>query len=286
MPGSHSVGERKTGERAVKARPLRLDEVLVERGEAPDLARAAAMIMARLVRVGDRYITKPGHRVGPDVQLTVVGRSHEFVSRGGVKLNRALDAFELGVAGLTVLDAGASTGGFTDCLLRRGAALVYAVDVGFGQLRGKLASDPRVLSLERTNVSDLRVGDLQQPIDLCVADLSYLSVLVSLPILAALFERPVKILHLIKPLFEGVALEDSRDPQRLRDCLLQIQTLAEGVPLHLVGFAPSPIRGSQGTIEFFGLFSGQPLARRGLNPDQAVAEATRTEGLDPDTKRR
>jgi 23S rRNA (cytidine1920-2'-O)/16S rRNA (cytidine1409-2'-O)-methyltransferase len=247
--------------------------MLVERGKAPNLARAAAMIMARCVRVGDRYITKPGYRVRVDAELMVVGQSHRFVSRGGVKLSGALDAFALDVAGQTVLDAGASTGGFTDCLLQRGAALVYSVDVGFGQLRGRLASNPRVVSLERTNISDLGTADLRQPIDLCVADLSYLSVSLSLPILAALFERRVHILHLIKPLFEGVGQDECEDTERLRDCLRQIRMSAEKVPLHVLGFMPSLIRGSRGTREFFGLFSSEPKALRAGDVEEAIAKA-------------
>ena len=257
----------------MKSRHLRLDEMLVERGKAPDLARAAAMIMARCVRVGDRYITKPGHRIRADVDLIVVGWDHTFVSRGGVKLSGALDAFELDVDGLTALDAGASTGGFTDCLLQRGAAFVYSVDVGFGQLRGTLASDPRVVSLERTNISDLSTADLRHPLDLCVADLSYLPVTSSLPILAGLFERRVHILHLIKPLFEGVGLAECEDFKRLRDCLHRIRMTAEKLPLHVLGFVPSPIRGSRGTLEFFGLFSSGPNGRQAGSVDEAVAKA-------------
>ena len=240
------------------AKKIRLDDLLVERQLFADRKSAASWIMARKVRVGDEYRTKPGSLVPVDAAPEVVGLDKPYVSRGGEKLAAALDRFGLSPAGHVVLDAGASTGGFTDCLLQRGAALVYAVDVGFGQLRGAIASDARVRALERTNIAALTPDRLDPPIDLAVADLSYLSVSKSLPILASLFERPPLIVHLVKPLFEGLKQSEAVDRRALSDVLTRVADAAERCDLSLQALMASPILGSGGTIEFLGLFRDRP----------------------------
>jgi 23S rRNA (cytidine1920-2'-O)/16S rRNA (cytidine1409-2'-O)-methyltransferase len=247
-----------------KPRRVRLDRLLVERGLLPDLKTAGAWIMAGKVRVGDRYGAKAGELVPAESALEVKGLEQRFVSRGGEKLESALARFSVAVEGRVALDAGASTGGFTDCLLQRGARRVYAVDVGFGQIRGSLTRDPRVTSLERTNISDLDRGHFAEPLDLCVADLSYLSVVDSLPILAGFFERPPLILHLIKPLFEGVPDTQASDLGRIARIFPGIDGAARNAGLVLCELRASPILGSSGTVEFFGLFRGAPQSSPGV----------------------
>lgn len=265
-------------------RKLRLDELLVKREFFADPKTAASFVMARKVRVAGEYLTKPGRRFSTDVPLEVEGLERRYASRGGEKLEAALARFELTVEGSAVLDAGASTGGFTDCLLKHGAACVYAVDTGFGQLRGRLAADPRVVVLERTNISTLTPAAFSTPIDLCVADLSYLSVAKSLPILAALFQSSPRIVHLIKPLFEGIASEKARDLGEIAAVFPTLARAARSCGLSLIDLMASPLIGSRGTVEFFGLFSATPaqrsleeLAARALGEARELIRASEAE---------
>jgi 23S rRNA (cytidine1920-2'-O)/16S rRNA (cytidine1409-2'-O)-methyltransferase len=260
-------------------RKVRLDQLLVERGLCSDPKTAASWIMARKVRVGDRYITKAGTLVALDAPVDVVGLGRRYVSRGGEKLDAALKGFGLSVEDRVALDAGASTGGFTDCLLQHGAAMVYAVEVGFGQLRGSLAADPRVVVLERTNIAALNRDHFRQPLDLCVADLSYLSLSRSLPILRSLFHHSPLIVHLVKPLFEGVAGSEALDRRAIARMFPRLLEAASPCGLHLKDLMASPILGSNGTVEFFGLFSAESgagvpppeLFERALNEAEQVA---------------
>ncbi len=238
----------------------------------PDAKTASAWIMAGKVRVGNDYRTKSGELISTDAEVEVSGLDERYVSRGGEKLESALARFSVPVEGCAVLDAGASTGGFTHCLLQHGARRVYAVDVGFGQIRGVLTADPRVTNLERTNISDLDRERFVEPLDVCVADLSYLSVVDSLPVLAALFDGPPLIVHLIKPLFEGVLPQESSDLAIISRIFPKIAEAARGVGLALCDLIASPILGRSGTVEFFGLFRGasgswsdvEPVAVRAL----------------------
>ncbi|MEK7282271.1 MAG: TlyA family RNA methyltransferase, partial [Acidobacteriota bacterium] len=159
----------------------RLDRLLVARGLAPSRERAQALIMAGAVRVDGRPSGKPGTLVGPEARLEVVGADHPFVGRGGVKLEGALAAFRIDASGRAALDIGASTGGFTDCLLKRGARRVYALDVGRGLLDWSLRNDPRVVVLEGRNARYLEPGDLPEPADLVVIDVSFISLRLVLP---------------------------------------------------------------------------------------------------------
>jgi 23S rRNA (cytidine1920-2'-O)/16S rRNA (cytidine1409-2'-O)-methyltransferase len=186
----------------MKERPKRLDALLVERGIAESRNRAQGLILSGRVRVGDRIVTKAGTRVAPEEPL-VVERSDGFASRAGEKLDAALDEFGVGVAGLACIDAGASTGGFTDVLLRRGAGEVLAVDVGYGQLDWSLRNDPRVVVMERTNVRHLTGEDLPFEPDLLVADLSFISLTVALEGLFSTTPSLREAVLLVKPQFEA-----------------------------------------------------------------------------------
>jgi 23S rRNA (cytidine1920-2'-O)/16S rRNA (cytidine1409-2'-O)-methyltransferase len=186
----------------VKEEAQRLDALLVERGLAESRSRAQALILSGSVRVGDCVVTKAGSRVAPDEAL-IVERGDRFVSRAGEKLDAALDEFGMSVAGRACLDAGASTGGFTDVLLRRGAKEVLAVDVGYGQLDWSLRNDPRVVVMERTNVRHLTGDDLPFDPDLLVADLSFISLSVALRSLVSTTPSLREAVLLVKPQFEA-----------------------------------------------------------------------------------
>ncbi len=232
----------------------RIDRLLVTRGLAPSRQRAQALLMAGLVLVDDRPVTKAGTRVATDAAIRLRGRDHGYVSRGGVKLAAALDAFAIDPSGRICADLGASTGGFTDCLLQRGAARVYAVDVGYGQLAWKLRQDPRVVVLERTNVRHLE--GLPEPIELIVGDLSFISITRVLPAIAALCAPGAELVLLVKPQFEvgrgrlskgGVV----RDPALREAAVAAVLADAEAAGFAPLGELESPITGAKsGNIEY------------------------------------
>ena len=234
-----------------RPRSLRLDALLVERGLFADANEAARWIMAGKVRVADRYESKSGTRVPIDAAVDVRGLDQRYASRGGLKLEGALERFGIDVAGSHVLDAGASTGGFTDCLLQRGAARVYAVDAGFGQLRGKLSGDARVVNLERTNISDLDPDRFDPPLDLATVDLSYLSLRVAVPVLAALFRGPPQLVCLVKPLFEGVPDAEKAALDRFPAVFAGLAQAWSESGLELHDLVVSPLLGRNETVEFF-----------------------------------
>ncbi|UCF01274.1 MAG: TlyA family RNA methyltransferase, partial [Deltaproteobacteria bacterium] len=184
------------------AKRLRLDVVLVERGLAESRQRAAVLILAGKVRVEGRKALKAGQRVAPDVEVEVLDPGEGYVSRGGFKLASALDSFSLQVVGLVAMDVGASTGGFTDCLLRRGAQKVYAIDVGYGQLAWQLRQDSRVVVLERCNVRYLTREHVPESVDLAVIDASFISLKKIIPKVLEFFKSSGQLLALIKPQFE------------------------------------------------------------------------------------
>lgn len=229
---------------------IRLDELLVKTGHLENLREATGWIMAGKVVVSGRVCDKPGQLVARDAEIVLRGVPEKYASRGGYKLEAALARFRLDVTGRTVLDAGASTGGFTDCLLQHGAAKTFSVDVGFGQLRGKLASDPRVINLERTNVSDLRREQFDPPIDLAVVDLSYLALAKAIPVVRDLFSKPVEIICLVKPLYEGVSQENFNAPEELTGALVRLTAFLRDQGLVLRDVMLSPILGGSNTIEF------------------------------------
>ena len=242
----------------------RVDIELVERGLVESRARAQAVILAGLVFSGERRVTKAGETVAPDLPLEVRGRDHPWVSRGGVKLVSGLDHFAIDPAGLTALDIGASTGGFTDVLLSRGAVRVYAVDVGHGQLAWKLRQDPRVVVLERTNARLLTAADVPETVGVIVCDASFIGLEVVLPAALARAAPGAALVALIKPQFEvgrervgkgGVV----RDPALHREVCDRISAWLAAQPgWEVVGVAESPIKGPEGNTEF--LIGGRYLA--------------------------
>ncbi len=249
--------------------------LLVERGLAPDRRAAEALALTGRAVVNGVRLDKPGTPVVPDAEAYVRGQGR-YASRGGDKLAAALDAFGVDVAGRVALDAGASTGGFTDCLLQRGAARVFAADVGFGQLLGRLRADPRVVVMERTNIADVtaeRLGGARP--DLCTLDLSYLSLREAwgcvLPVLA---ER-ADLLCLVKPLFETARAELRRtgrieDPAVYREVLMDLGAAAAAAGIGPLGAVASPVPIQHGVREFM------LWARRGSGAGRPWAEMVET----------
>ena len=233
----------------------RLDLLLVARGLFESREKAQRAIMAGDVTVEERIVDKAGTRVGVDVSIAVKA-AERYVGRGGLKLEAALAHFAIDPRGATCLDIGASTGGFTDCLLQQGAAKVWAIDVGHSQLDWKIRSDPRVVVREKLNARYLTREDIPDPIDLCVIDVSFISLSLILPPAAALLSNGAVILPLIKPQFElrkeqvgkgGVV----RDEALHATAVEKIRTLVATLPqLRWDGVIPSPIRGGEGNQEF------------------------------------
>lgn len=245
---------------------IRLDVLLVERGLAESRAKAQAMIMAGQVRIADQVVLKPATAVPPDSVLTV-DSGPRFVSRGGEKLDAALEAFELDVTGFVCADVGASTGGFTDCLLQRGAAKVYAIDVGKGILHWKLRNDPRVVVMEETNARF--VESLPEPVALVTVDASFISLKILLPVIKKWTplqlppfsqkmggEKERGIIALIKPQFEAgrkdVARGDGviRDPEIHKQVLLEVLSYAQNEGFQIRALIRSPLVGPKGNAEF------------------------------------
>lgn len=239
--------------RAPKSAKQRADALLVARGLAPSREQARALILAGVVSVNSSRVEKAGQLVAEDAHLEV-SRGPRFVGRGGEKLDGALDAFKLDVADLVALDVGASTGGFTDCLLQRGAARVYAVDVGRGQLAHRLRMDERVISMERLNARE--AFDLPEPVDLLVADVSFISLRLVLPTTLRHLRPGGRALVLVKPQFEAGRAQVGkggvvRDPAVHASVVGGFCLWAIGSGLHLMGVRPSPLEGESGNREFF-----------------------------------
>ena len=238
-----------------RAKRQRIDLLLVERGLAESRERARALILAGKVLVGDRPVAKAGETVAADAPIRLREPDHPWVSRGGVKLAHALDTLSVPVAGRTALDVGASTGGFSDVLLKRGARRVYAVDVGYGQLDLKIRADSRVVVLERTNARGLGREHVPEPVDLCVIDVSFISLRLILPPVAALLAPGANVLAMVKPQFEagkgGAPGGVVRDETRRRRIVADIADFAQAHGLSMRGECDSPIRGPKGNLETF-----------------------------------
>ena len=232
---------------------VRLDVLLVERGLAESRAKAQALIMAGQVRVADQVALKPATTVDASAALTV-DSGPRFVSRGGEKLDAALEAFALDVSGLVCADVGASTGGFTDCLLQHGAAKVHAIDVGKGILHWKLRNDPRVVVMEETNARF--VESLPERVSLVTVDASFISLKILLPVIKQWVNEKTEIVCLIKPQFEAGKKDVSRgdgvirDPEIHRQVLLDILGFAQTEGFHIRGLIKSPLLGPKGNAEF------------------------------------
>lgn len=267
---------------AATAKRIRLDQLLVERGLAPTRSRAQALVLAGKVRVGVgdavRHDRKAGDLLDAGAEIAVDAGT-EWVGRGAHKLVAALDAFGLDPSGLVCADIGASTGGFTDVLLARGAARVYAIDVGYGQLAERLRRDARVVSMERVNARTLGPDTLPEPVDLAVVDVSFISLgLVLGPIRSILRGGRGPIVALVKPQFEAGRADAKggvvRDPEVHRRVLREAVVAAAGLGLGTRAIAPSPIQGPEGNREFLvHLGAGPSCAEVEDRIDEAVAAA-------------
>ncbi len=234
---------------------VRLDKLLVERGLAETRQKAQAMILAGEVLVEEQKVEKPGTLVRADAPLRLLGGGIRYVSRGGLKLEAALASFAIDVAGKVCLDVGASTGGFTDCLLQHGGSRVYAVDVGAGQMDWRLRSDPRVRLREKLNARRLAPEDIGEPVDFVSVDVSFISATLILPRLPAVLKEDGQAVVLVKPQFEvgrghvgkgGIV----RDPQLHSAAVEKVEVAAKSAGMVVAGQMPSPIQGSEGNQEF------------------------------------
>ncbi|MGD9322058.1 MAG: TlyA family RNA methyltransferase [Desulfobacteraceae bacterium] len=239
-----------------KNHKVRLDLLMVQRGLAESREKAKATIMAGLVEVDKRPLDKPGHLISVSAAISLKEPFPPYVSRGGLKLEAALDQFAVDVKGKVLLDVGASTGGFTDCLLQRGAEKVIAVDVGYGQLHWKIRQDPRVIVLERTNIRHLKPEDVNEQIHGAVIDVSFISLRLVVPAVSELILRDAFIVALIKPQFEvdkgqvgkgGVV----RDPSLHQQVTDRLSRFFKDVGWTILGHIPSPLLGPKGNKEFF-----------------------------------
>lgn len=259
----------------------RIDAILVDRGAFPSREQARAAVLAGEVKVGGMPVTKAGTMVADDADITVAERPR-FVSRGGDKLAGALETFDIDISGCRAIDVGASTGGFTDCLLRNGAASVVAVDVGYGQLAWSLRTDERVTVFERTNIRHADAAELGAPFEMVVVDVSFISLRTILPSLIALLSEDGDLVALVKPQFEagkgrvgkrGVV----REPSVHEDVLNDVVSAAGDAGLIVRGLTFSPITGPEGNIEFWVWLSrhGEPTP---MTPDAIVSAAHDTHG--------
>ncbi len=260
----------------------RLDVLLVEKGFADTRTKAQAIIMSGLVYVDGQKADKPGISYEESVDLEVRSGGCPYVSRGGLKLEKALRDFGVDPTGYVCSDSGASTGGFTDCLLQQGAKKVFAIDVGYGQLDWKIRSDPRVVVMERTNVRYVTPEDLGEPLDLSVVDVSFISLGIVLPVIKTFLKPTGQVLCLIKPQFEagrekvgkkGVV----RDPAVHREVLDNFVALTGKIGFKILGLTFSPVKGPEGNIEFLAHLTLEDVC--GIQPDTEALVAAAHEAL-------
>ena len=261
----------------------RLDVLLTEQGYADTRSKAQAIIMSGMVYVDGQKADKPGISYEETVSIEVRGETCPYVSRGGLKLEKALRDFGVKPDGFVCSDSGASTGGFTDCLLQQGAKKVFAIDVGYGQLDWKIRSDPRVVVMERTNIRFVTSEQLGEPLDLSVVDVSFISLKLVLPVIKSLLKQDRgQVLCLIKPQFEagkekvgkkGVV----RDPATHKEVLDNFVALAEELEFHILGLTFSPVKGPEGNIEFLGHLTLED--KPGIVPDTAQVVSAAHEAL-------
>ena len=250
---------------------IRLDVLLTEKGLADSRSKAQALIMAGKVRVEGRVVTKAGTPVVAEAKINIES-DLPYVSRGGVKLARALDAFQIDPGGAICADVGASTGGFTDVLLQRGAARVYAIDVGYGQLAWQLRQDARVVVMERTNARYL--ASLPEPVNLATIDASFISLQLILPAVVQWLASPALIVALVKPQFEAGKEQVGkggvvRDVAVHRQVLTETSAYVKSIGLSVVGITVSPITGPAGNHEFF-ICAGKETSREHVDVETAI----------------
>lgn len=234
----------------------RLDKILVDRGITVSRERARALIMEGKVAVNGMPAAKAGLMVDGNVTITLKGDDIPYVSRGGLKLEAALEHFKISLEGLVVMDVGSSTGGFTDCMLKKGAKKAYCIDVGYGQLSWSLRNDPRVTLLERTNIRYLTVQKIPDIIDFATIDVSFISLLKVIPIVTGFLRDGGEILALVKPQFEVGKGEVGkggiiRDEAKRQAAVNSVKAFAEGTGLRVIGAFESPVKGHKGNIEYF-----------------------------------
>ena len=265
----------------------RLDVLLTEQGYADSRSKAQAIIMSGLVYVDGQKADKPGVSYEESVSLEVRGAVCSYVSQGGLKLEKALRDFGVKPLGYVCSDSGASTGGFTDCLLQQGAKKVFAIDVGYGQLDWKIRSDDRVVVMERTNIRYVTPEQLGEPLDLSVVDVSFISLKIVLPTIKTLLKPTGQVVCLIKPQFEagkekvgkkGVV----RDPATHKEVLDQFVALAQELEFKILGLTFSPVKGPEGNIEFLAHLSLDQVV--GIQPDTAEVVRQAHEALDKGAK--
>lgn len=256
----------------------RLDILLVQRGLCESREKAKAVIMSGDVYVGGQRVDKAGTTVDAEAEIEVRGNVCPYVSRGGLKLEKALRDFGVDPTGYVCSDSGASTGGFTDCLLQHGAKKVFAIDVGYGQLAWSIRTDPRVVCMERTNIRYVTPEDIGEPLDLSVVDVSFISLSIVLPAIQKLLRETGQVVCLIKPQFEagkekvgkkGVV----RDPAVHMEVLENFIALAGQLGFTIRNLTFSPVKGPEGNIEFLGHLAMQPGEDHYLPPEELVKAA-------------
>lgn len=257
---------------------IRLDQLIFDLGLAESRERAKTTVMSGLVFVNGQRADKPGMQVSPDVNVEVKGTALPYVSRGGLKLEKALKVFPIDVNGKVCIDCGASTGGFTDVLLKNGAAKVYSVDVGYGQLAWSLRNDERVVNMERTNIRYISSEQIPEPLDICVMDLSFISVKLVLPAVCALLKNDAQLVCLIKPQFEAGREEVGkkgvvRDKAVHLSVIESVLSFAPTVGMTVMGLDFSPIKGPEGNREYL-CYMKKGVHEAGLINAVAVVEAS------------
>lgn len=240
----------------IRRKKTRVDKLLVERGLAESREKAVAMIMAGEVFVNGKAVLKPGTFVYEDCNIKIESKRPAYISRGGIKLEGALDAFSIDVRGKVIMDVGASTGGFTHCLLMRGAERVYAIDVGYGQLAWILRQDPRVIVMERTNIRYLPRERIPEEIHIATIDVSFISLEKVIPRVMEFLKKDGEIVALIKPQFEVGKGEVGkggivREVEKHQKVIERIKSFCTGLGLQVMGIVKSPIPGADGNTEYF-----------------------------------
>ena len=256
----------------------RLDILLCDKGLCESRSKAQAVIMEGLVFVNEQRVDKAGTPVDPEAKIEIRGNTCPYVSRGGLKLEKALRYFGVDPTGFVCSDSGASTGGFTDCLLQQGAKKVFAIDVGYGQLAWSIRSDPRVVVMERTNIRNVTPEMIGEPLDLSVVDVSFISLRLVLPVIRDLLGPDGQVLCLIKPQFEA-GKEKVGKKGVVRDIATHIEVLdqfletAGNLGFTVVDLTYSPVKGPEGNIEFLGHLSRKQVPVRKFSPEAAAMEA-------------
>ncbi len=255
----------------------RLDIILVDKGLFPSREQAKTSIMAGLVTVDGQISDKPGTKIDVESEIAVKDTACPYVSRGGLKLEKAIASFGIDLTGAKAVDIGASTGGFTDCMLQKGASKVWCIDVGYGQLDWKLRNDPRIVNMEKTNVRYLEVDEVGRDMDFISIDVSFISLQLVLPVAAELLGEEGRLVCLVKPQFEAGRDQVGkkgivRDPRVHKQVIRKVMGYGEEVGLHPCGLDYSPVTGARGNIEYL-LFMEKKLCHNSIDVDRTVEEA-------------